>query len=57
MRIGFGVNFMPSAPVLRALDDECAAYGRRIAAPADMIEWAGAARAEPEEIEELDVEF
>ena len=40
-----------------ALDDECAAYGRRISALADMAEWVEAARAEPDEIEELDVEF
>jgi glutathione S-transferase len=40
-----------------ALDDECAAYGRRIMALPDMVEWVEAARAEPDEIEELDVEF
>jgi glutathione S-transferase len=40
-----------------ALDDECAAYGRRIMALPDMVEWVEAARAEPDEIEELEVEF
>ena len=35
-----------------ALDDECAAYGRRIMALPDMVEWVAAARAEPDEIEE-----
>ena len=40
-----------------ALDDECAAYGRRIMALPDMAEWVAAARVEPDEIEELDVEF
>ena len=40
-----------------ALDEECTAYGRRIMALPDMVEWVAAARAEPDEIEELDVEF
>jgi glutathione S-transferase len=40
-----------------AVDDECAAYGRRMMALPDMVEWVAAARAEPDELEELDVEF
>ena len=39
------------------LDDLCAAYCRRIMALPEMIEWIAAARREPEEIEELDMEF
>jgi len=39
------------------LDAECAAYAARIMALPDMVEWVAAARAEPAEIEELDVEF
>ena len=39
------------------LDDACTAYGRRIMALPEMIEWVEAAKAEPAEIEELDVEF
>jgi glutathione S-transferase len=40
-----------------ALDDECTGYGRRIMALPEMIEWVEAAKAEPADIEELDVEF
>ena len=40
-----------------ALDEPCAAYARRILALPEMVEWIEAARAEPDEIEELDVEF
>ena len=40
-----------------ALDEECAGYARRIMALPDMREWVEAARAEPDEIEQLDVEF
>lgn len=39
------------------LDAECAAYSARILALPAMTEWTAAARAEPEEVEELDVEF
>jgi glutathione S-transferase len=46
-----------SSPTTSPCDDECAAYGRRIIALPDMVEWVAAARAEPDEIEELDVEF
>lgn len=40
-----------------ALDAECDAYAKRIMALPDMVEWVAAAKAEPAEIEELDVEF
>lgn len=40
-----------------ALDPICAAYGQRIMALPDMAEWVAAARAEPDALEELDVEF
>jgi glutathione S-transferase len=39
------------------LDPACAAYGRRILALPHMVEWMEAARAEPDALEELDVEF
>jgi len=39
------------------LDAECAAYGQRIMALPFMIEWVAAAKAEPDEVQELDVEF
>jgi len=39
------------------LDETCAAYGERIMALPDMVEWISAARAEPAEIDELEVEF
>jgi glutathione S-transferase len=39
------------------LDAECSAYCERIMALPEMIEWIKAARREPEEIEELDMEF
>jgi glutathione S-transferase len=39
------------------LDRSCAAYCERIMALPFMMEWVAAARAEPEEVEELDVEF
>jgi glutathione S-transferase len=39
------------------LDKQCTAYCQRILAWPLMAEWADAARAEPEELEELDVEF
>jgi glutathione S-transferase len=39
------------------LDRECAAYGGRIMALPDMVEWVEAAKAEPDALEELDVEF
>ncbi len=39
------------------LDSECASYCRTIMAWPPMQEWIAAARLEPEELEELDVEF
>ena len=39
------------------LDRRCAAYGAHVLALPEMIEWTAAAAAEPEEIEELDMEF
>lgn len=39
------------------LDGPCAAYSQAILALPEMIEWTRAAEAEPEEIEELEVEF
>jgi glutathione S-transferase len=39
------------------LDDACRAYCAHIMAWPDMIEWITAAKQEPEEIEELEVEF
>jgi glutathione S-transferase len=40
-----------------ALPPECSAYCRTVAEWAPMVEWTEAAKAEPEEMEELDVEF
>jgi glutathione S-transferase len=39
------------------LDSECASYCRAIIALPAMQEWIAAAKAEPDELEELDVEF
>ena len=39
------------------LDADCAAYCRTIMAMPAMQEWVNAAKAEPEELDELDVEF
>jgi glutathione S-transferase len=39
------------------LDAECAAYTKRIMALPILAEWIEAARNEPDELEELDVEF
>jgi len=39
------------------LDAVCAAYCQRIMALPDMIEWVKAARAEPDALEDLEVEF
>ena len=39
------------------LDSACAAYCERIMALPEMIEWRRAALAEPDELEELDMEF
>jgi glutathione S-transferase len=39
------------------LDAVCAAYCQRIMALPDMIEWVEAARAEPDALEDLEVEF
>lgn len=39
------------------LDPACAAYGQRVMALPDMVEWVIAAKAEPDALEELDVEF
>lgn len=40
-----------------ALDPVCAAYRDRILAMPEMVEWTAAARLEPDEVEELEVEF
>jgi glutathione S-transferase len=40
-----------------ALDAVCSAYSRRIIELPDMQEWINAAKTEPDEVEELDVEF
>jgi glutathione S-transferase len=40
-----------------AIDAECLAYCRRIMALPEMQEWVAAAKAEPDSIEELDMEF
>jgi len=39
------------------LDDICGAYCRTIMAMPEMIEWIGAAKQEPENVDELEVEF
>jgi glutathione S-transferase len=39
------------------LDAACGAYGERIMAMPEMVEWIGAAKREPDEIDELDMEF
>ena len=39
------------------LDAACRAYSEHIMAWPDMVEWIAAAKEEPEEIEELEVEF
>jgi glutathione S-transferase len=39
------------------LDQECAAYAKRIMALPIMLEWIEAAKNEPDDLEELDVEF
>jgi len=39
------------------LDADCSAYCQKIVAMPEMVEWIAAARLEPDEIEELDVEF
>jgi glutathione S-transferase len=39
------------------LDDVLAAYSQTILALPEMQEWIAAARQEPDEIDELDVEF
>ena len=40
-----------------SLDADCAAYCTTITAMPAMQEWIAAAKAEPDELEELDVEF
>jgi glutathione S-transferase len=40
-----------------ALDSECAAFRDHILSWGPMVEWSEAAKAEPDEVEELDVEF
>ena len=40
-----------------ALDDDCAGYRDTILGLPPMVEWTDAARAEPDEIEELEIEF
>jgi glutathione S-transferase len=39
------------------LDPVCTAYAQRIVAMPEMVEWVAAARQEPDDIEELEVEF
>jgi glutathione S-transferase len=39
------------------LDDVCSGYCERIMALSDMVEWCDAAMREPDEVEELDMEF
>ena len=39
------------------LDRDCAGYCERIMALPDMVAWRGAAMLEPDELEELDMEF
>jgi glutathione S-transferase len=39
------------------LDATCGAYGERIMALPQMQEWIAAAKLEPDDIDELDVEF
>ena len=39
------------------LDTDCAAYCARIVAMPEMVEWIEAAKREPDDLEELDVEF
>jgi glutathione S-transferase len=39
------------------LDRQCADYCERIMALPDMVAWRAAAMLEPEELEELDMEF
>ncbi|HUI27853.1 MAG TPA: glutathione S-transferase C-terminal domain-containing protein, partial [Candidatus Kryptonia bacterium] len=39
------------------LDADCAAYSARIMAMPEMKEWVEAAKQEPDDLEELDVEF
>jgi glutathione S-transferase len=40
-----------------ALDEICQAYCDHILSLPEMIEWTEAARLEPDEVEELEVEF
>jgi glutathione S-transferase len=39
------------------LDGPCAAYGACIMAMPEMAEWVAAAKREPDDIDELDMEF
>jgi glutathione S-transferase len=39
------------------LDRVCAAYAKHVLAMPEMVEWTAAAKQEPEEIDELDMEF
>ena len=39
------------------LDADCAGYGRTILAMPFVQEWIAAAKTEPDDLEELDVEF
>jgi glutathione S-transferase len=39
------------------LDAPCTGYGERIMALPEMLEWIGAAKREPDDIDELDMEF
>jgi glutathione S-transferase len=40
-----------------SIDSACEAYARRVLAMPEMVEWIAAAKAEPDEVEELDAEF
>jgi glutathione S-transferase len=39
------------------LDSDCAGYCKQIMALPDMVEWCEAALREPDEVEELEMEF
>ena len=42
---------------MSTVDKRCTAYGELIMKMPEMIEWIAAAKREPEEIDELDMEF
>ncbi len=39
------------------VDRKCAGYGTQILAMPELVEWTAAAKLEPEDIDELDMEF